>query len=176
MTTSQQALAASDSKVMKQVQFNAITAAAAVTAAAAAAASLALGLPVWAMFIGWVAFFSRGHSFRDGLVNYGSVLAGLMIGMAAASAIAALSPSLGKMALPLVVFVVAMGVVSLRALPVMNNVLGYFLGLIAFFAAHMEPSLEAGVRLGSASGIGSLAAWLSLKLQQRVAVWRVRPS
>lgn len=175
MATSQKALAAPDSKVIKQVQFNAVTAVAAFTAAAAAAASLALELPVWAMFIGWVAFFSRGHSFRDGLVNYGSVLAGLMIGMAAATAIAALSPSLGKMALPLVVFVVAMGVVSLRALPVMNNVLGYFLGLIAFFAAHMEPSLETGVRLGSASGIGSLAAWISLKLQQHVAVWRVRP-
>lgn len=175
MATSQKALAAPISKVMKQVQFNAITAVAAVTAAAAAAASLALELPVWAMFIGWVAFFSRGHSFRDGLVNYGSVLAGLMIGMAAATAIAALSPSIGKMALPLVVFVVAMGVVSLRAIPVMNNVLSYFLGLIAFFAAHMEPSLETGVRLGGASGIGSLAAWLSLKLQQSVAVWRARP-
>ncbi|WP_461241239.1 DUF1097 domain-containing protein [Pseudomonas sp. R4-76] len=96
MATPQKALAAPDSKVIKQMRFNAITAVAAVTAAAAAAASLALELPVWAMFIGWVAFFSRGHSLRDGLVNYGSVLAGLIIGMAAAIAIAALSPSLEK--------------------------------------------------------------------------------
>ncbi|WP_426119904.1 DUF1097 domain-containing protein [Pseudomonas sp. DSP3-2-2] len=169
MTTSHKAMATSNSRLSSQMKFNAITAVAAATAAAAAAASLTVGLPVWAMFIGWVAFFSRGHSFRDGLINYGGVLAGLVFGMAAATTIAALSPSLGIMALPLVVFVVAMGVVSLRAVPVMNNVLAYFLGLIAFFAAHLEPSLETGMRLGGASAIGSIAAWLSLKIQQRVA-------
>jgi hypothetical protein len=169
MTISPKAMAMSRSRLNSQIKFNAVTAVAAATAAAAAAVSLAVGLPVWAMFIGWVAFFSRGHSFRDGLINYGGVLAGVFLGMAAAMAIAALSPSLGKMALPLVVFVVAMGVVSLRAVPVMNNLMTYFLGLIAFFAAHLEPSLETGMRLGSASAIGSLAAWLSLKIQQRIA-------
>jgi hypothetical protein len=37
--------------------FSAVTAVAAVIAAVASGASLALALPVWAMFIGWVAFF-----------------------------------------------------------------------------------------------------------------------
>ncbi|MCY1556352.1 hypothetical protein D9M68_930920 [compost metagenome] len=72
------------------------------------------------------------------------------------------------LALPVVVFVVAMIVVSLRAAPLMNNILGYFLGLIAFFAAHLEPTLESFVHLASASSLGSVAAWISLKLQQRL--------
>ena len=38
-------------------QFIGFTLAAAVTAAAAAFASATLSLPVWAMFIGWVAYF-----------------------------------------------------------------------------------------------------------------------
>jgi hypothetical protein len=169
MTTAPNPLAAPASRLKLLFKFNAITAVAAATAAAAAAASLTVGLPVWTMFIGWVAFFSRGHGLRDGVINYSSVVAGIVLGMIAATAIAALGPSLGKMALPTVVFVVAMVVVSLRAVPVMNNILAYFLGLIAFFAAHLEPSLDALLRLGGASAIGSVAAWASLKMQQRVA-------
>ena len=170
MTTSDKVIATSVSRLKSQVKFNAVTAVAAAIAAAASAASLSAGLPVWAMFIGWVAFFSRGHTLRDGLINYAGVLAGIVFGMVAATAIAAIGPTLGNMALPLVVFIVAMGVVSLRAVPVMNNVLAYFLGLISFFAAHLEPSLETGMRLGGASAIGSSAAWISLKIQQRIAV------
>lgn len=157
------------SRLKSLITFNAVTAIAALTAAAAAATSLTAGLPVWSMFIGWVAFFTRSHSVRDGLINYASVLAGIVFGILAAMAIAALGPMLGQMALPAVVFVVAMAVVSLRAVPVLNNLLAYFLGLIAFFAAHLEPSLEAFTRLGGASAIGSTAAWVSLKMQQRVA-------
>jgi hypothetical protein len=167
MNTSQKDTSVPASRFQAQIQFNGITAIAAATAAAAAAITLVAGLPVWAMFIGWVAFFSRGHSLRHGLINYSGVLSGIAFGIAAALAIAALSPLVGKLALPLVVFIVAMVVVSLRAAPVVNNVLAYFLGLIAFFAAHIEPSFEAFVRLGGASGIGSLAAWASLRVQQR---------
>lgn len=169
MTAANKFPEASASRWKSLFRFNTMTAIAAATAASAAAASLNLGLPVWAMFIGWVAFFSRGHSTRDGVINYGSVLTGIVLGMVAATAVAALSPSLGKMALPMVVFVVAMGVVSLRAIPVMNNVMAYFLGLIAFFAAHLEPSLDSLIRLGGASAIGSVSAWVSLKMQQRIA-------
>lgn len=146
----------------------AISAAAAVTAAAASASSLALELPVWAMFIGWVAFFTRGLTARDGAVNFACVWVGAAIGIAAATAIAALGPTLGKMALPAVVFVVAIVVVSLRAAPILNNIPAYFLGLIAFFAAHMEPTLHTWLHLGAASALGSVAGWVSIMLQQRL--------
>ena len=156
-------------RMNEMLQFNSVTAVAAATAATAAALSMWVGLPVWAMFVGWVAFFSRGHSMRDGLINYGCVVAGIGFGMAAAISITALSPLLGKLALPAVVFTVAMVVVSLRVLPRMNNLLAYFLGLITFFAAHLEPSLETAVRLSASAAIGSMAAWASLNMQHRVA-------
>lgn len=143
-----------------------ISAVAAVTAAAASASSLAFGLPVWAMFVGWVAFFTRGMTVRDGAINLGCVWIGIAIGAVAALAIGALSPSLGMIALPVVVFAVALIVVSLRAVPKLNNILGYFLGLIAFFAAHLEPTFGSVAALAAASGLGSIAGLLSIKLQQ----------
>ncbi|MHC8358960.1 DUF1097 domain-containing protein [Pseudomonas sp. LS2P72] len=151
-----------------KLMFTLFTAVAAATAALAAGSSVMLTLPVWAMFVGWVAFFSRGLTLRDGLVNLGCVLMGIAFGIGAALSIGALTPSLGMFALPVVVFVVAMVVVSLRALRVMNNIVAYFLGLIAYFAAHLEPSLESFVELGSAGGLGSLAGWLSHAAQQRL--------
>ncbi|MES2740982.1 MAG: DUF1097 domain-containing protein [Pseudomonadota bacterium] len=140
--------------------------AAAATAAGAAACCLVFGVPVWAMFVGWVAFFTRGLTARDGAVNFACVAFGTGIGIAAAIAIGMLQPTLGKMALPAVVFVVATLVVSLRAAPMFNNILAYFLGLIAFFAAHMEPTLGTLIHLASASALGCFAGWVSMKLQQ----------
>ena len=58
-----------------------LTAAAAVTAAVATGISSALSLPVWAMFIGWVAFFTRGLTARSGAVNAACVALGLLAQM-----------------------------------------------------------------------------------------------
>ncbi|AZF03052.1 DUF1097 domain-containing protein [Pseudomonas sp. R5-89-07] len=149
--------------------FTLATVIAASIAAMAAGTSGMLTLPVWAMFVGWVAFFSRGLTLRDGLTNLGCVWVGIAIGLLAAMGIAALSPALGAWALPTVVFTVAMVVVSLRAVPVMNNILSYFLGLIAYFASHLEPSLESVAELGGASSLGAFAGWLSHTVQQRLA-------
>jgi hypothetical protein len=139
-------------------------------AAAAAAASLAFNLPVWAMFIGWVAFFSRGGSgARDGLLNWTCVVLGVAFGIGAALAIGGLSPALGALALPTAVFVVAMVVVSLRAFKPLNNLQGYFLGLIAYFASHLVPSINAFAALTAATAIGSAVGWISHAIQHRMA-------
>lgn len=146
-----------------------ITLVAAVSASLAAATSLALSLPVWAMFVGWIAFFSRGLTTRSTFENLGCVWLGLCIGALAALGISLLAPTLGfGLALPTVVFAVALIVVALRGLPVLNNLLGYFLGLVAWFASHLEPSLGGLVLLASASAIGSLAGWISHNLPQRL--------
>ncbi len=142
---------------------------AAITAAAAAGSSLALGLPVWAMFIGWVAYFTRGANARDGMINFGCVILGVIFGILAAHALGALGSIAGAFALSIVVFAVAMVVVSLRSLPVLNNILCYFLGLIAFFAAHREPSITTLLVLGGAVALGSTAGWISHAIQHRIA-------
>lgn len=145
--------------------FIGFTVAAAFTAAAAAWTSVAFGLPVWAMFIGWVAYFTRGHSLRDGVANLACVVAGVALAILAALSLGVLQPTLGSLALPLVVFVVAMLVVALRAVPVMSNLLAYFLGLVAFFAAHLPPTLGTLLHLAAAAALGAAAAWVSTRLQ-----------
>ncbi|NIJ67500.1 putative membrane-bound dolichyl-phosphate-mannose-protein mannosyltransferase [Sphingomonas leidyi] len=147
----------------------ATTLVAAVTAALAAAGSLALSLHIWAMFIGWIAFFTRIQSNRTALENLACAGLGLLIGALTALAIPHLAGLVGRgLALPAAVFVVGLVVVALRGLPVLNNLLGYFLGLVAWFAAHLEPSFEALAQLFGASAIGSLAGWVSHRLPARL--------
>lgn len=151
------------------VKFNVITVIAAVIAAVAATSSASLGWPVWAMFMGWVAFFTRGHSARDATYSYLCLASGIVMGVAAVLAVGALLPLIGPFAFGAVVFVVAMVVVSLRIAAPLNNIPAYFLGLITFFAAHMEPSILAVSELLSVSGLGSFAAWLAHRLQRKVS-------
>jgi len=115
---------------------------AALTAAMATASSMTFSLPVWAMFIGWIAFYTRGINAKAGLENLGCVGMGLVFGLCAALTLSNLAPAIGS-------------------LPFMNNLLCYFLGLVSWFAAHLEPSLESLLFLFSASVIGTLAGLAS---------------
>ena len=151
------------------LRFTAITAAAALTAAVAATTSASLGWPVWAMFMGWVAFFTRGHSAREATFSYMCLAAGIVMGTGAVLSVGALMPFLGALSFGVVVFVVAMVVVTLRVAAPVNNILAYFLGLITFFAAHLEPSLFALDEPLSVSGLGTFAAWLAHRVQGRIA-------
>ncbi|WP_199197101.1 DUF1097 domain-containing protein [Ensifer sp. NM-2] len=146
-------------------KFNLLTLVAATTAAVAATTSASVGWPVWAMFMGWVAFFTRGHTAREALTSYICLAVGIAIGMAAALALRALMPAMGALAFGPVVFVVAMIVVSLRATAPVNNVPAYFLGLIILrgaSGARMARVLRTGWcrrprlrgRMGGASSAG----------------------
>jgi hypothetical protein len=155
-------------------QFARFTAVAAATAAVATFASVALSLPIWAMFLGWVAWFTRGVSVRDGLANLACLLLGIGLGVGAALAAGALLPALGALTFPAVVFFVACIVVSLRAAPVVNNVLCYFLGLIGLFAAHLPPTPATFARLAAAGTLGAAAAAACRALQARLTTGRER--
>ncbi|KOF20997.1 membrane protein [Ensifer adhaerens] len=150
-------------------KYNLLTVVAATTAAIAATTSASIGWPVWAMFMGWVAFFTRGHSASEALKSYTCLVVGIAIGMAAALALQALMPAMGALAFGPVVFIVAMIVVSLRALAPVNNVPAYFLGLITFFAAHLEPGWLAFCELAGVAALGCAAAWLAHRLQGAIA-------
>jgi len=147
-----------------------VTCVAAITAALAAALSQQLSLPVWAMFVGWIAFFTQGLDARNAIENLACVWAGLVIGALASLAIQSLAPHLGAgLTLPVVVFVVASFVVALRGLPRMRNLLAYFLGLVAWFASHLEPAPASLGILLAATAIGSAAAWIAHTTPSRLA-------
>jgi hypothetical protein len=121
------------------------------------------------MFMGWVAFFTRGNSAREAGFSYLCLAAGIVMGTGAVLSVGALMPLLGPLSFGVVVFVVAMIVVTLRAAAPVNNIPAYFLGLITFFAAHLEPSWLALAELLSVSGLGTFAAWLAHRLQSKMA-------
>jgi hypothetical protein len=137
-----------------------------VAAGAAGTAALVIEVPVWAMFIGWIAYFSRGINLRQGVVNLACVVAGLFVGVAASMAVAALAPHLGGGALPLVVFVVALLVLSVSRMTPLNNPLAHFLGLVCWFAAHQAPSIRLMAELAAAVLLGSIAGWLAGRMHQ----------
>ena len=139
-----------------------VTFIAALTASIAAAATLVAGIPVWAMFIGWLAFYSRGMTTISTLNNLACASIGLIIGSIATAGIGLLAGQLGfVLALTIVVFCVTVIVVGLRGLPILNNLICYFLGLVAWFASHFESSFSNLLTLGSAVCIGSFAGWTS---------------
>ena len=151
------------------MKFAVLTLIAAIVASIAATASAGLGWPVWAMFVGWVAFFTGGHSARSALASYLCVAAGIGFGVFAAMAVSSLLPLIDFFAFGVVVFVVAIVVVSLRAAPFLNNVAAYFLGLIAFFASHLAPGLASFLELAMAGAVGTLAAWTAHQVSGQVA-------
>lgn len=140
---------------------------AAVTASAAATSAHVLGFLPWTMFIGWLAWFTRPTSARQGLATWSCVLCGTSLGALAVTALGILTPSLGIYALSLVVLIVTVGVVSMRAVRFFDNIPAWFLGLVAFFAAHMEPGLSSIAQLGASAAIGVAAGWLAQQLQRR---------
>jgi hypothetical protein len=142
-------------------QFKAVFGESIVASIAATLCATLLNVPVWAMFIGWIAFFTRGVSTRDCAINMTCVLIGLGIGITAGLAGRALEPALGVWSITLVVLMATMVVLSLQVLPVINNVLAFFLGLVCFFASHLPPSLDTFVELGTASALGVCAGLMA---------------
>lgn len=150
-------------------QFVLFTLIAAVVAAAAAGVSDALALEVWIMFSGFIAWFTRPTSTRAGVHSLVCLWLGILLAAVSHRATGSLMPFAGSLALPLVVFAVAVLVVGLRTTRVVDNMLGWFLGLVTFFAAEPEPTLNSFVKLGLATALGGFAGWACQALNRRFA-------
>jgi hypothetical protein len=142
-----------------------ITIGEALLAAAAAAVVLNAGLLVWVMFLGWISYFTRGLTIHDGVFNFVSMLIGLGLGLGAGIVLRGFGSDPSLVEQVCVIFGVAVTALSLRFLPRVNNLLAFFLGLVAFFAAHPEPTLAGLVPLVAASAIGVAAGAAAHKLQ-----------
>jgi hypothetical protein len=145
-----------------------LTVTAAFVAASAAGLSLMLSIPPWAMFMGWVAYFTRKPSPSEGARTFVCIVVGLSLGAVATIATGSVAPTLGPLALPAVVLIIAIVVISTRGLPFLNNLLGYFLGLITFFAAHLPPTPSTIVQLAGAVAVGLVAGWTAQTTEAQV--------
>jgi hypothetical protein len=158
-----------NSQRQTRLQFLYFTMIAAVVAALASWSSAALALEVWAMFAGFIAWFTRPASPRDGVYSMICLFLGIALGAAAHVATEALAPSLGALALPLVVFVVGLVIVGLRTTRVVDNMLAWFIGLVTFFAAEVAIASGPLLELASACAIGGFAGWACQALNRRWA-------
>jgi Protein of unknown function (DUF1097) len=150
-------------------QFLIFTLVAATVAASAAAATEALTLEVWAMFAGFIAWFTRPTSSLEGV--WAMTCLWLGIGLAAVSHLTtgALIPAMGSLALPAVVFLVALIVVGLRTTSVVNNMLAWFLGMVTCFATESDPAREVLLHLTAATSIGGFSGWICQQMNRRWA-------
>jgi hypothetical protein len=139
-----------------------------IASSAATLSIVAFEIPVWAMFVGWISFFTRGLNLRQGIINLACVLIGVVLGIGAAHAMAALTPYLGSYAISAVVFAITIIALSLAKAPVVNNLPAVFLGLVAYFALHQPPSLGTFGMLTLATALGTTAAFLAHSLQNHV--------
>ncbi|MEU0879499.1 DUF1097 family protein [Lentzea sp. NPDC005914] len=102
------------------------------------------GLPVWALFVGWVTW--------------------LLLAIAAQASIGLLAPVVGPVAIPITVFAVGVIVVGLRAHSVFGNPSAWFLGLVSSFALHAENAAEGLFTLVPAMAVGAVAAVVSKRV------------
>ena len=140
-----------------------------VASSAAMLSVMVFEVPVWAMFVGWISYFTRGLDLKQGAINLACVLVGVLLGIGAAQGLAVLTPHLGSYALAVIVFAITVVALSLAKAPMLNNVLGFFLGLVAYFASHQPPSLATFRMLAVAAALGAIAGFLAHALQKRMA-------
>ncbi|WP_394845032.1 DUF1097 domain-containing protein [Pendulispora brunnea] len=152
----------------KPFDFHSVTIISAVVAAATTFVTLTAALPAWAMFLGWVGYSTSGQTIREGISNLVSFLLGVVFGVGTALLIDCLTPWLGAAATPVAIFGDVVVVLSLRAVPHINNPLAYFLGLISFFASMLAPSASTLGILAIAGVLGALGAGTAGYLQARV--------
>jgi hypothetical protein len=140
-------------------------------AAIAAASTAGLDLEVWAMFAGFIAWFTRPTSTSAGAHAVLCLWLGLVLGAACGSVTDNLAQQFGSfpIALAISTFGVAIIVVGLRTTAVVDNMLGWFLGLVTWFAADLQPGPAAFVDLGVATAIGGVAGWACQALNRRYA-------
>lgn len=144
------------------------TVTAALVAAAAAQSAALMTVPPWIMFMGWVAYFTRRPAPAEASRTFVCVVLGLCLGAAATLALGALSPVLGAFAVTPIVLVVALVAISTRGLPSLNNLLGYFIGLITFFAAHRDPTPMVIAVLAGSVALGFVAAFVAQTVEAAV--------
>ncbi|MEV6243388.1 DUF1097 domain-containing protein [Lentzea sp. NPDC051838] len=141
-----------------------LTVAAAGIAAVASLVVTLAGLPVWALFVGWVAWLLRPASVAQGLRSMACAAAGLLLAIAAQASIGLLAPVVGPLAIALTVFAVGVIVVGLRTHDVFGNPSAWFLGLVSSFALHADNAVDGLVTLVPAMAVGAVAGFVGQRV------------
>lgn len=127
-------------------------------------------IPPWVMFIGWVAYFTKPSSLVSMLITAFCVVLGIILGIFASKSVGLLMPKFGVLSFAIVVFIVAMSVVTLRSMPIVGQPTAWFLGLICYFAIHVEPSFSTLIPIVLMVYLGASSGLLVHKIQNKRTV------
>lgn len=121
------------------------------------------------MFAGFIAWFTRPTSTKNGVAAMLCLWLGIAIGAMSHLMTGAVVPSLDHMALPAVVFLVAILIVGLRAHGTLGNMLSWFLGMATYTAAELDFAVASFMHFAFATAIGGLAGYTCQALNRRFA-------
>lgn len=159
-------------RAWREFTFHRATLVAAFVASLSALLTALIGLAPWVMFVGWVAFFTRPPTWQNALSAGLCSGLGFVLAIGAAHLIGALMPVIGVLSFACAVFVCAFAVVSLRVIPWVNNLAAWFIGMIAFFAAHPPLHADSLAVYLAIIWLGVFSGWLTVFIQQ----WLTRPA
>src|SRR5689334_16278705 len=145
----------------------------AITALVAAVSSVLcahIGVPVWTMFIGWIAFVAGGMSLQTAPATFVCAALGVAEGFIGAAIIGGAAAALGADgALLLGVFVIVFAALLAQYLPFANLVVCYFIGMTTFFASGLPSTPETALILCGGLLIGILSGVIAGQLAGLVA-------
>jgi hypothetical protein len=151
--------------------FLAVVAWVAVMGALTAAVCGAIGVQAWIMFIGWCTYLTGNGSPKAGGSAVSCALLGVPAGMAGAVLLNNLTSLGSNTALTITVFVLAFGAMLSILTPPINSVVGYFLGMSAYFGSRLEPSLGNIAPLVVPLAIGGAASCVAGLGVGRIREW-----
>jgi hypothetical protein len=132
-----------------------------------------LEIPVWTMFIGWIAFVAGGMSSKTAAPAFVCAILGVVLGFIGtfviSNGVAAIGPEL---ALLVGVFIIVFAALLAQHLPFANLVICYFIGMTTYFASGLAPGLASVLVLGSGLFVGIASGLLAVSLSG----WMMRES
>lgn len=128
-----------------------------------------LQVPVWTMFIGWIAFVAGGMSSKTAPPTFVCVIGGVLLGFLGAFIIGNAGGALGAdVALLLGVFVIVFAALLAQGLPFANLVICYFIGMTTFFASNLPPQLSTLLVLGAGLLAGIVSGLVAVTISGRI--------
>jgi len=129
-----------------------------------------LNIPVWTMFIGWIAFVAGGMSFKTAPPTFVCAVLGVLLGIGGAMIITNATDALGSdLALLAGVFLIVLAALLAQGLPFANLVVCYFIGMTTFFAAGLAPQLSTALLLSAGLLAGILSGVVAVAISSRIA-------
>ncbi|TSE08311.1 MULTISPECIES: DUF1097 domain-containing protein [Aquimarina] len=109
--------------------------------------SFSMGWTTWVMFLAWVSYYLFGKSIKIYTPSFLQIILGIVMGVLIQSLASLLSPVLGVLGFPLIVFVLIGSLAYISKIKELNNIPAWFLGLIIFFGVHPELQIIPVLRL-----------------------------